>query len=73
MEGLVVSGLTTQALGALTGWPMAVAVGRPQHLGKPKVRSGARLRQWHLDLIMLGGLTAAPPRFVPDKSWLVAR
>jgi hypothetical protein len=22
---------------------------------------------------MLGGLTAAPPRFVPDKSWLVAR
>jgi len=30
------------------------------------IRSGARLRQWHLDLIMLGGLTAAAPSFVPD-------
>ena len=34
----------------------------PQHSRKHS--SGAR--QWHLDLIMLGGLTAAAPRFVPD-------
>jgi hypothetical protein len=32
MDGLVVSGLTELALGALTGWPMAVAVSRPQHV-----------------------------------------
>jgi hypothetical protein len=72
MDGLVVSGLTELALGALTGWPMAIAVSRPQDLGKLGIRSGARLRQWHLDLIMLGGLTAAAPRFVPDLPRTVA-
>jgi hypothetical protein len=72
VDGLVVSGLTELALGALTGWPMAVAVSRPQDLGKLGIRSGARLRQWHLDLIMLGGLTAAAPRFVPDPPRTVA-
>jgi hypothetical protein len=66
VDGLVVSGLTELALGALTGWLMAVAVSQPQDLGKLGIRSGARLRQWHLDLIMLGGLTAAAPSFVPD-------
>ena len=72
VDGLVVSGLTELALGALTGWLMAVAVSRPQDLGKLGIRSGARLRQWHLDLIMLGGLTAAAPRFVPDPPRTVA-
>src|SRR4051794_11755155 len=72
IDGLVVSGLTELALGALTGWLMAVAVSRPQDLGKLGIRSGARLRQWHLDLIMLGGLTAAAPTFVPDPPRTVA-
>ena len=31
------------------------------------IRSGARLRQWHLDLIMLGSLTAAAPTIVRDR------
>ena len=66
MDGLVVAGLTELALGALTGWPMALAVSKPEQLQKIGIRSGARLRQWHLDLIMLGGLTAAAPSFVPD-------
>ena len=44
IDGLVVSGLTELALGALTGWPMAIAVSRPQDLGKLGIRSGARLR-----------------------------
>ena len=30
VDGLVVAGLTELALGALTGWPMAVAVSRPR-------------------------------------------
>ena len=51
---------------------MAVAVSRPQDLGKLGIRSGARLRQWHLDLIMLGALTAAAPTFVPDPPRTVA-
>ena len=72
MDGLVVAGLTELALGALTGWPMAIAVSRPDDLPKIGIRSGARLRQWHLDLIMLGGLTAAAPSFVPDPPRKVA-
>ena len=72
IDGLVVSGLTEVALGALTGWPMALAVSRPDDLSKIGIRSGARLRQWHLDLIMLGSLTAAAPRFVPEPPRSVA-
>jgi hypothetical protein len=72
IDGLVVSGLTELALGALTGWPMALAVSRPQDLGKLGIRSGARLRQWHLDLIMLGGLTGATPSFIPNPPRTVA-
>jgi hypothetical protein len=68
IDGLVVAGLTELALGALTGWPMSGAVTRPHDLPKLGVRSGARLRQWHLDLIMLGSLTAAAPRLVPSPS-----
>jgi hypothetical protein len=72
VNGLVVSGLTELALGALTGWPMALSVARPADLTKLGIRSGARLRQWHLDLIMLGGLTAASSRFVPEPPAAVA-
>lgn len=72
VEGLVVSGLTELAMGALTGWPMALAVSRPEDLGRIGVRSGARLRQWHLDLIMLGSLTAVAPKLVPDPPRAVA-
>ena len=72
VDGMVVAGLTELAMGALTGWPMALAVSRPQDLPKIGIRSAARLRQWHLDLIMLGSLTAAAPRLVPDPPRSVA-
>jgi hypothetical protein len=72
VNGLVVSGLTELALGALTGWPMALSVSSPEDLSRIGIRSGARLRQWHLDLIMLGGLTAASSRFVPEPPAAVA-
>jgi hypothetical protein len=51
---------------------MALSVTRPDDLAKIGIRSGARLRQWHLDLIMLGGLTAASSRLVPDPPPAVA-
>jgi hypothetical protein len=72
IDGLVVAGLTELALGALTGWPMALSVSRPEDLQKVGIRSGARLRQWHLDLIMLGSLTALAPKVVPDPPRAVA-
>ncbi|HEU4974976.1 MAG TPA: hypothetical protein VFT50_07770 [Baekduia sp.] len=72
VEGLVVVGLAELALGALTGWPMSLAVSRPDDLRRLGIRSAARLRQWHLDLIMLGSLTAAAPKLVPDPPRAVA-
>jgi hypothetical protein len=72
VDALVVSGLTELALGALTGWPMALAVTRPDELSRIGIRSAARLRQWHLDLIMLGSLTAAASRLVPEPPRAVA-
>jgi hypothetical protein len=72
VDALVVSGLTELALGALTGWPFAVAVGQPDKLGMLGIRSGARLRQWHLDLIALGSLTALASVVVPDAPRKVA-
>lgn len=51
---------------------MAIAVSRPEDLPKLGIRSRARLRQWHLDLIMLGSLTAAAPRLVPNPPRKVA-
>lgn len=72
MDGMVVAGLTELALGALIGWPMSLAVSRPDDLRRLGIRSGARLRQWHLDLIMLGSLTALAPAVVPDPPRKVA-
>jgi hypothetical protein len=72
INGLVVSGLTELALGAITGWVMSLAMERPEDLAKVGIRSASRLRQWHLDLIMLGGLTAASSRFVPEPPRAVA-
>jgi hypothetical protein len=63
---VVVAGLAELALGALTGWPYALAIADPEAAKRVGIRSVARLRQWHLDLIALGGLTALAPTAVPD-------
>jgi hypothetical protein len=69
----VVSGLTELALGALTGWPYALAVSDPDRVRALGIRSTPRLRQWHLDLIALGGLTVvagtALPELPPKVKW----
>lgn len=54
---LLVSGLTELALGAATGWPYALAIADAERAQALGIRSTARLRQWHLDLIALGGLS----------------
>ena len=56
-ELLVLSGVTELAVGALTGWPYALAVYDRDKVRKLRIRSVPRLRQWHLDLIALGALT----------------
>ena len=66
-SALVVSGLAEVALGALAGWPYTLVRQDPEaarrYLG---IKSAARVRQWHLDLAMLGGLTVAVGTAVPD-------
>jgi hypothetical protein len=59
VSGLVVSGLTQIAIGALAGFPYAATTYEPELLGRLRVRAPDRIRQLHLDLIMMGGLVTA--------------
>jgi hypothetical protein len=63
---LVLSGLTELALGALSGWVYTAAVKRPDLLRAVGIGSPARIRQWHLDLGMLGAYTVVCGLAVPD-------
>jgi hypothetical protein len=66
-SALVVSGLAEVALGALAGWPYTLVRQDPEAARRLLgIRSAARVRQWHLDLAMLGGLTVAIGTAVPD-------
>jgi hypothetical protein len=66
ISGLVVSGLTQIALGALTGFPYAAATYKPELLGSLRVQAPGRIRQLHLDLIMMGGLLTATGMALPQ-------
>ncbi|WCB92352.1 hypothetical protein DSM104299_01045 [Baekduia alba] len=65
-SALVVSGLLEVAAGALAGWPYTLVRQDPEAARKVGIKSGARIRQWHLDLAMLGGLTVAIGTAVPE-------
>ena len=65
-QTMLLSGLSELALGALTGWPYALAISDPERAKRLGIRSPARMRQWHLDLIALGALTVMASRAVPD-------
>jgi hypothetical protein len=71
-ETLIVSGLVELAAGALAGWPYALAISDPQRAGRLGIRAASRLRQWHLDLIALGGLATLVGTAVPDLPRRVA-
>lgn len=71
-DAVVLSGLIELAAGALTGWPYALAITDPDRVRKLGIRSTARLRQWHLDLIALGALTVLAGTAVPQLPRRVA-
>lgn len=71
-DALVVSGLTELALGALSGWVYTAAVKQPDLLRKVGITSPSRIRQWHLDLGMLGAYTVVCGLAVPDAPPIVA-
>ena len=64
-SGLVASGVVELAAGALSGWVYA-AVMYDDGARKLGIRSTARIRQWHLDLVALGTSTIALGLAVPD-------
>jgi len=63
---LLASGLTELAAGALTGWVYTFARTQPERAKAVGIESTARIRQWHLDLAMLGTATVACATAVPD-------
>jgi hypothetical protein len=71
-QTLVLSGIVELAVGALTGWPYALAVNKPDRIRALGIQSIPRLRQWHLDLIALGGLSVLVGSAVPDLPRRVA-
>ena len=71
-QTLVLSGIVELAAGALTGWPYALAMNDPDRIGALGIQSVPRLRQWHLDLIALGGLSVLVGSAVPDLPRRVA-
>jgi hypothetical protein len=65
-SALVVSGLAEVAAGALAGWPYTLVRQDPEAARRLGIQSAARIRQWHLDLAFLGGLTVGVGHAVPD-------
>src|SRR4051812_26100808 len=71
-SALVVSGLAEVAAGALAGWPYTLVRQDPEAARRLGVRAPGRIRQWHLDLAFLGGLTVTVGHAVPDLPRAVA-
>jgi hypothetical protein len=63
---LLTSGLTELAAGALSGWVYTFARTQPDRARQLGIANTARIRQWHLDLAMLGTATVACATAIPD-------
>ena len=72
MDILVKLGLVELALGGLTGWAMVLQVEKGDWLKRMGVRAPARIRQWHLDYILMGLILVAVGLAVPDLPWPIA-
>jgi hypothetical protein len=68
----MVSGFTELALGALTGWVYSLAITDPERARRLGIRAPDRARQWHLDLIALGGLSVLVSTALPELPRRVA-
>lgn len=72
-SGVVTSGVVELAAGALSGWVYAAVRYDGDGARKLRIKSPARIRQWHLDLIALGTATVAVGLAVPDAPKTVKR
>jgi hypothetical protein len=60
------------AAGALSGWVYTIVRTQPDLAARLGIKSGARIRQWHLDLAMLGTATVAGGLAVPEPPRVAA-
>lgn len=63
---LVRSGLTELAASALSGWVYTLGRNQPELARKLGIKSVPRIRQWHLDMAMLGTASVACGLAAPD-------
>jgi hypothetical protein len=72
MDWVVHFGLIELALGGLLGWAMVVRDERPEWLRRIGVVAPQRIRQVHLDYVMMGLILIAVGLAVPDLPTAVA-
>lgn len=65
-EALIDAGMLSLALGAVSGYALALAVDRPAVLARARIAHPARIRQLHLDWIIMGLVLIATGVAVPD-------
>ena len=66
MDWLIRAGLIELALGGLLGWAMVVREERPEWLKRIGVVAPARIRQVHLDYVMMGLILIAVGLAIPS-------
>lgn len=66
---MVASGTTQVAIGALSGWGLAALLAVPGLKEKLGVRNPVRLRQAHIDVIIMGGLVTAAALVEDAPAW----
>lgn len=72
MDWVVRFGLIELALGGLLGWAMVVREERPEWLRRIGVKAPQRIRQVHLDYVMMGLILIGVGLAVPDLPTAVA-
>jgi hypothetical protein len=72
MDWVVRIGLVELALGALLGWAMVVRDERPEWLKRIGIVAPQRIRQVHLDYVMMGLILIGVGLAVPDLPTAIA-
>jgi hydroxylaminobenzene mutase len=73
VDWVIRAGLIELALGALLGWAMVVREERPEWLRRIGVVAPQRIRQVHLDYVMMGLILIGVGLAVPDlPTWVAA-
>ena len=72
MDWVIRAGLIELALGALLGWAMVVREERPEWLKRIGVVAPARIRQVHLDYVMMGLILIGVGLAIPDLPTAIA-